>query len=66
MKKILAIVLALALVLALGAVSFADFEPDYEKTITYLQGGHALSAESFPQAGEKVTVRVTGNPTVNQ
>ncbi len=33
---------------------------DYEKAITYLQGGQPLSAESFPQAGEKVTVRVTG------
>ena len=60
MKKILAVVLALALVVALGAVSFADFEPDYEKTITLIVpqgagGGTDTQARQLVEAMKQVS-----------
>ena len=60
MKKILAVVLALALVMALGAVSFADFEPDYEKTITLIVpqgagGGTDTQARQLVEAMKQVS-----------
>lgn len=60
MKKILAIVLSLCMVIALGAIACADFEPDYEKTITLIVpqgagGGTDTQARQLVEAMKEVS-----------
>lgn len=60
MKKFLAIVLSLCLVIAIGAVACADFEPDYEKTITLIVpqgagGGTDTQARQLVEAMKEVS-----------
>ena len=60
MKKILAIVLALCMVCALSTAAFADFEPDYEKTITLIVpqgagGGTDTQARQLVEAMKQVS-----------
>lgn len=60
MKKALALVLALCMIAALGTVAMADFEPDYEKTITLIVpqgagGGTDTQARQLVEAMKEVS-----------
>ena len=60
MKKFLAVVLALCMVVALGTAAMADFEPDYEKTITLIVpqgagGGTDTQARQLVEAMKEVS-----------